>query len=96
VVWVAALAKIAQAHSQRFQLAPVEGLGWQGRVFGQHVAEPGGTAADLLLVSPFTWFPKSAPDHPAVTAWIDRCEARPSARRTADFDAKHLEQIARA
>ncbi|WP_010139609.1 glutathione S-transferase family protein [Oceanicola sp. S124] len=45
------------------------------------------SAADLLLVSPFTWFPASAPDHPAVQDWIARCEARPSAQRIAAYDA---------
>ncbi|SLN77882.1 glutathione S-transferase family protein [Roseisalinus antarcticus] len=49
------------------------------------------TAADLLLVSPFTWFPEAAPDHPAIKSWIERCEAQPSAQRTAEFDTKHLE-----
>ena len=37
------------------------------------------SAADLLLVSPFTWFPDKAPDDPAIRQWIDRCEAQPSA-----------------
>jgi glutathione S-transferase len=46
------------------------------------------TAADLLLVSPFTWIPEAAPDDPAVTAWIARCQAHPSAQRSAAFDAR--------
>lgn len=50
------------------------------------------TAADLLLVSPFTWFPEAAPDHPAIKAWIERCEAQTSARRTAAFDEKLLKR----
>lgn len=50
------------------------------------------TAADLLLVSAFTWSPDAAPDNPAIKAWIERCEARPSASRMAEFDMKHLEQ----
>jgi len=50
------------------------------------------TAADLLLVSTFTWSPDAAPDNPAIRDWISRCEARPSAQRMAEFDAKHLEQ----
>ncbi|WP_432256826.1 glutathione S-transferase family protein [Limimaricola sp. AA108-03] len=48
------------------------------------------TAADLLLVSPFIWFPEAAPDHPAIRAWIDRCEARPSAVKAAAFDVELL------
>ena len=51
------------------------------------------TAADLLLVSPFTWFSHEAAEHPAIKAWIERCEARPSAQRVAEFDAKKLDQI---
>lgn len=54
------------------------------------------TAADLLLVSPFTWFPDAAPNHPAIRAWIDRCEARPSAKKTAEFDHEHLEKTSAA
>lgn len=50
------------------------------------------TAADLLLVSTFTWSPDAAPDNPAIKEWIRRCEARPSAMRIAEFDTKHLEQ----
>ncbi|WP_114390044.1 glutathione S-transferase family protein [Notoacmeibacter marinus] len=54
------------------------------------------TAADLLLVSPFTWFPEAAPDQPAIKAWIKRCEARPSARKMAEFDTAHLERASAA
>ncbi|MGB3554291.1 MAG: glutathione S-transferase family protein [Jannaschia sp.] len=48
------------------------------------------TAADLLLASPFVWFPDATPDHPAIRDWIGRCEARPSARRMAEFDTARL------
>ncbi len=51
------------------------------------------TAVDLLLVSPFTWFPESTPDHPAIRAWIERCEARPSSKKTAEYDADLLSKI---
>jgi len=54
------------------------------------------TAADLLLVSPFTWFPDAAPDQPAIKAWIERCEARPSAKKMAEFDAAHPERVSAA
>ncbi|GAA6156383.1 glutathione S-transferase family protein [Pyruvatibacter sp. HU-CL02332] len=50
------------------------------------------TAADLLLVSTFTWSPDAAPDNQAIKEWINRCEARPSAKRIAEFDSKHVEQ----
>jgi glutathione S-transferase len=45
------------------------------------------TAADLLLHSPFAWFPDSAPSHPAVQGWIQRCGERPSVRFAAESDA---------
>lgn len=45
------------------------------------------SAADLLLVSPYVWFPESAPDLPVIRDWIARCQARPSARWIEDFDA---------
>lgn len=48
------------------------------------------SAADLLIVSPFTWFPGGTPDHPAVQDWVKRCQARPSADKAADFDAQQL------
>ncbi|WP_417434855.1 glutathione S-transferase family protein [Hoeflea sp.] len=45
------------------------------------------SAADLLLVSPYVWFPQSAPDVPVIRDWIERCQARPSAGRIEQFDA---------
>jgi len=35
------------------------------------------TAADILLSSPYLYFPDATPDHPAVHAWIERCTQRP-------------------
>lgn len=52
------------------------------------------TAADLLLVSPFTYFPEAASDHPAIKAWIERCETQPSAQQTVEFDERHLKMRA--
>ncbi len=46
------------------------------------------TAVDLLMVSPFTWMPDAAPDHPAIKAWIARCAARPSMHAPEAFDAE--------
>ncbi len=45
------------------------------------------TAADLLLVSPWTWFPEAAPKVPVVQDWIGRCIARPSFAALQAFDA---------
>lgn len=50
------------------------------------------SGADLLMVSPFIWFRHEAADHPTIKAWIERCEARPSAQRSAEFDTKQLDQ----
>ena len=36
------------------------------------------TAADILLCSPYLYFPDATPDHPAVRDWIARCTARPA------------------
>lgn len=35
-------------------------------------------AADLLIQSPYKWFPDGAPKDPKVAAWIERVAARPS------------------
>ena len=48
------------------------------------------SAADLLLVSPYVWFPQSTPDVPIIRDWIARCQARPSAQQTFDFDQAHM------
>lgn len=45
------------------------------------------SAADLLLYSPFAWYPEATPDVPAVKAWIARCAARPSVQWAAEYDA---------
>ncbi len=34
------------------------------------------TAADILLCSPYLYFPDATPDHPAARDWIRRCTAR--------------------
>ena len=39
------------------------------------------TAADILICSPYLYFPDATPDHPAVRDWIARCTARPAHRR---------------
>ena len=44
------------------------------------------TAADILLCSPYLYFPDAAPDHPAVTSWIERCKARPAYRQAQEND----------
>ncbi|MDD8023189.1 MAG: glutathione S-transferase family protein [Paracoccaceae bacterium] len=36
------------------------------------------SAADLLLHSPFAWFPQMCPDVPEIKDWVARCAARPA------------------
>lgn len=47
------------------------------------------TAADILLHSPFAWFPASTPDDPLIRDWVDRCKARPARLRVLQADAAH-------
>jgi len=54
------------------------------------------SAADLLMVSPFHWFPDAAPEGSPIRAWIARCEARPSAKKTAAIDTARLEEVGAA
>lgn len=49
------------------------------------------SAADLLLSSPFSWFPEATPDMAVIRDWVARCEAEPSAARLDAFDARALE-----
>jgi len=46
------------------------------------------TAVDLLLHSPFAWYPAATPDSNAVKTWVERCGARPSLQWTADYDTR--------
>jgi glutathione S-transferase len=46
------------------------------------------TAVDLLLHSPFAWYPAATPDSDVVKAWIERCRERPALQWTADYDAR--------
>ena len=39
------------------------------------------SAADLLLHSPFAWFPAATPDDPAIQDWVARCKDRPAVAR---------------
>ncbi len=46
------------------------------------------SAADLLVQSPFMWFPDGAPDDAKVKAWITRVAARPSYAWVAEVEAE--------
>lgn len=52
-------------------------------LMGEHYS-----AADLLLHSPFAWYPAATPDSAVIKDWVERCGARPSLQWTADFDAR--------
>ncbi len=45
------------------------------------------SAADILLHSPFAWFPESTPDDPLIRDWVERCKARPARQRVLDAEA---------
>ncbi len=47
------------------------------------------SAADLLVQSPYMWFPDGAPDDSHVKAWIDRVAARPSYAWVAEVEAAY-------
>lgn len=40
------------------------------------------SAADLILASPFAWFPEATPDVPVIRDWVARSHDRPSIERT--------------
>lgn len=44
------------------------------------------SAADILMASPYVWFPEATPDVPAIRDWIRRVQERPSVERTNAFD----------
>lgn len=46
------------------------------------------SAADILLASPFVWFPQAMPDVPAIRDWVARVQDRPSVQRTEAFDTR--------
>ena len=48
------------------------------------------SAADLLMVSPYIWFPQATPDVPTIKDWIARCQTHPSARQILEFDQAHM------
>ncbi len=48
------------------------------------------TAADLLLSSPFTWFPAFTPDIAEIKSWVARCQEQASSTRTAAYDERAL------
>lgn len=54
-------------------------------LLGEHFS-----AADLLVHSPFAFFPEMTPDDPLIRDWVTRCRARPSFDRVAKADAARM------
>lgn len=50
-------------------------------LMGDHV-----TAADILVASPFLFFPDFTPDAPNIRDWVKRCGALPSTASAENFD----------
>jgi glutathione S-transferase len=48
------------------------------------------SAADLLLHSPFVFFPEATPDDPLIRDWVARCADRPAKWRTKEQDDRLL------
>jgi len=48
------------------------------------------SAADLIVHSPYAFFPDSAPADPKVRNWIDRCRSRPAMLWANERDARAL------
>jgi glutathione S-transferase len=48
------------------------------------------SAADLLLSSPYTWFPDATPQVDVIRDWVGRCANLPSAQRAAEHDTEWL------
>jgi glutathione S-transferase len=51
------------------------------------------SAADLLLHSPYAWFPDAAPQDPVILDWIERCKARPAGQKVRSEDVFRLERM---
>lgn len=51
------------------------------------------SVADLLIASPFLWFPEATPDVPAIRDWVARCAAQPCIARSMEFDARAAEEM---
>jgi glutathione S-transferase len=45
------------------------------------------SAADILVHSPYAWFPEATPDDPLIRDWVERCKARPARQRTLAAEA---------
>ena len=62
----------------------IEGALADGRPY---LLASGFTVADLLMASPFAFFPDAVPDIPAVRQWVDRVLTRPHYTRVTEEEA---------
>ena len=83
--WMTAAIRDHKSAVARLQAALNKGP-W---IMGEHYS-----AADLLLHSPYAWFPDATPDDPVLRDWIDRCKARPARARVLAADAERMAQAA--
>lgn len=51
------------------------------------------SAADLLVHSPYAFFPDMMPDDPLIRDWVARCKARPALVKAAEDDRAWMERL---
>ena len=51
------------------------------------------SAADLLIASPFGWFPDFMPDSPLVRDWVARCQAEEDSEYLSAFNAEAMAKL---
>jgi glutathione S-transferase len=78
--WLTAAMRDHQTAAARLRAALVEGPWIMGAQY---------SAADLLLHSPYAWFPDAAPTDPLLQDWIARCKARPARHRVLAAESAH-------
>lgn len=84
--WLTAAIRGPKEVAARLHAALSDGRPW--------LLKSGFSAADLLMYSPFGYFPDALPDDPLVRDWAARVAARPGLARAAAYDAQVLAQAA--
>lgn len=70
--WLTATFRGPEEVAARLRAALAKGPWLLGEMF---------SAADILLHSPYAWFPEATPDDPLIKDWVERCKARPARQR---------------
>lgn len=78
--WLTAAIRGPKEVAARLHEALADGRPW--------LLKSGFSAADMLLYSPFGYFPEALPDDPLIRAWASRVAARPGFARAQAFDAQ--------